>query len=130
MLPAEIARLSKAYHMSDKPDLASAGIRTRDELGLVNLYKAGLDSTYSDSVYLAVRKEYCLNSSMRQKYLYEIDLSALDKTLFAGDEDAVGHCDIASEDDWVSSIMCMGTFRYRGSIPASAVQRLSSGVGR
>lgn len=122
MTARQAARVRVAYHYSTKPDLHQTGIKTRYELGLRDLTKAPpgeRDSTYQNAVYLSIRPDIqCVDAP----YLYKIDLTQLDRSYFKGDEDAVGHCDgISSEDDWISSIMCMGSFRYEGSIPPEAV---------
>ncbi len=118
-------RLTTAYHASIRPDLDQTGISTRQTLGLPDLFKQGLDSTHQDAVYLAVSPEvlkFC-TAPGRNQNIYQIDVSKLDRSKFIADEDAVGHC-VISGDNLIDSMMCMGTFRYQGNIPAGLITRL------
>lgn len=121
----DAADLAVAYHASPNPDLAKTGISTRQERGLPDLFHQGTDSTHQDSVYLAATTDALAHCTApgKNRYIYRIDLRQLDKSKFLADEDAVGHC-VINGDNWVDSVMCMGTFRYRGNVPASLITRL------
>lgn len=76
--------------------IAGGKSETRKSLGLQDLYKSRVDTTYQDRVYLGVSPEIVRDA-------------------------AIGHC-VINNPNWINSIMCMGTFAYVGDIPAELVR--------
>jgi hypothetical protein len=123
MSAKEAENINVAYHYSNSSNLEKTGLLTRSEMGLNDLYKAGIDSTYQNAVYLTIDPK---QKRVDNQYLYKIDLTKLDRNKFKADEDAWGHSSgFDDENDWVSSIMCMGSFRYEGSIPARFIRLIA-----
>lgn len=116
--PDDVKNIRVLYHGSKIPPevVQRQGLLTRETQGLPPKDR---DSTYQDSVYLALKAS---EIQWYGPYVYAIDFSKLDKTKLEADEDATGHSSDEMAYKWWGSLMIMGTCRYVDSIPPEHIK--------
>ena len=115
--PQDIPKIKFLYHGSTATPniILHQGLKTRETQSLSKLSR---DSTWQNSIYLALRPKAV---EWYGPYVYSIDFAKLDKNLLSEDEDACGHSYEDCAYTWEGSLQIMGTCRYRGNIPPSLI---------